>query len=287
MKILFTGAKGMFASDFMNYLDVSSKHDLIGLNRNNLDITNRGSVKKVIKEKQPDVIIHSAAQTNVDLCEEKPEEAYKVNTFGTANVAYYAGTYGSRLVYISSCGLFGDEFKAYSEYDPVVLKSVYSRSKYLGEEKIKKFCPDSFIIRPGWLFGGSKSHSKNFVYKRYLEAKSKGVIESVVDKFGSPTYTFHLAKKIMELLETDYFDTYNITNQGYSSRYDYVKEIVKNFGLKTEVKPVKSDRFPRSAPVPDCEVLDNMNLRFHGFSLLTSWKAAIKEYVEKIKKELN
>lgn len=286
MKFLFTGSGGMLASDFIDYLRQEGRHEIIAYNRQEMDITDRGRVRDVIEESRPDYIIHSAAQTNVDLCEEKPEEAYRVNTMGTGNVAYYSGKYGSTLVYISSPGLFGDEFKEYNEYDPVVLKTIYARSKYLGEERVRQYCPESFIIRPGWLFGGRKEHGKNFVYKRYLEAKTRDVMESTTDKFGCPTYTLHLAKKIMELLKSDHYGTYHITNQGHGSRYDYITEIIMNFGLDTEIKPVTSDRFPRSAPVPDCEVLDNMNLRLYGFGPMPHWKEAIKEYIGKLKMEI-
>ena len=287
MKILVTGSKGMFASDLLRFLDESDNYDVIGFDRAILDITDKDSVKGAIKANRPDVVIHAAAQTNVDLCEENPEEAYRVNTFGTSLVALYARKYGANLVYVSSCGVFGDEVKAYSEYDPVELKSVYARSKYLGEEAVRQQCPTSIIIRPGWLFGGTISHPKNFVYKRFLEGSSKESVESTIDKWGCPTYTLDLAKKILELIETDSFGLFHITNQGRATRFDYVQEILKNFGLKTEVVPVDSSRFPRSAPVPDCEILDNMNLRLCGFKPLPSWKEAIKNYVTKIQIEIS
>ena len=287
MKILVTGAKGMFASDLLGFLDEHDSYDVMGLDRASLDITNRESVKNVIKDYRPDVIIHPAAQTNVDYCEQNPEEAYSVNTFGTSLVAFYARKYGANLVYLSSCGVFGDEVKEYSEYDNVVLKSVYARSKYLGEIAVTQQCPEAIIIRPGWLFGGTINHPKNFVYKRYLEAQTKDFMESTVDKWGCPTYTLDLAKKIIELIETDSFGLYHITNEGSTTRFDYVTEILKNFGLKTEVVPVDSSKFLRSAPVPDCEILDNMNLRLSGLQPLQSWKQAIKEYVNRIQTEIS
>lgn len=286
MKILFTGAGGMLACDFIAYLEEIEGHEVIAMDRSAMDITDRESVKATMEEHRPDVVIHTAAQTNVDLCEEDPEMAYRINAEGTANVAEFCGKRGAKMVYISSCGFFGDEVRPYSEEDPVVLKHVYAKSKYQGEEKVKEFCPEYFIVRPGWLFGGSIEHRKNFVYARYKEALSKDQMESAEDKYGSPTYTLHLAKKIMDLLDTDHYDIYHITNQGQASRYDYVKEIIDAFGLDTEVVPVDSGKFQRSAPVPDCEVLDNMNLRKYAFELLPAWQDAIREYVGKIKGEI-
>jgi dTDP-4-dehydrorhamnose reductase len=286
MKILFTGAGGMLASDFIAYLAELGSHESIAIDRNQMDITDKERVKATLEEHLPDVVIHTAAQTNVDLCEEKPDMAYKINTEGTANVAEFCGKLGGVMVYTSSCGLFGDEVRPYSEEDPVVQKHTYAKSKYKGEEKVKELCSKYFIVRPGWLFGGSIEHAKNFVYTRYKEALTKDRMESANDKFGSPTYTLHLAKKIIELLATDYYDIFHITNQGQASRYDYVREIVEAFSLETEVIPVNSSKFLRPAPVPDCEVLENLNLKRYGFNLLPTWQEALKEYVEKIRVEI-
>ena len=187
------------------------------------------------------------------------------------------------MVYLSTCGLFGDERRCYSEYDPVVLKTRYAHSKFLGEEAVRRVSRRALIIRPGWLFGGIPAHRRNFVYQRYLEAKDKPVVQSVADKFGSPTYTVDLAEKMLELLAADLSGTFHVTNAGGASRYEYMKCIVEAFGLPTVVEPVDSSQFPRPAPVPASEMLANLNLQFAGLEPLGPWDEAIRRYVTTLK----
>lgn len=265
----------------------SNNFCVLNPDKTEMDITNRNCVNKVFEQFKPNYVIHTAAITNVDFCEEFPELALQVNEKGTENIAYYSEKFQAKMVYISSCGLFGDEVRPYRETDEVQLKTQYAKSKYLGEIKVKDNCSRYFIVRPGWLFGGTKEHKKNFVYNRYLEAQKKNEIESAVDKFGCPTYTKHLAEKILVLMKTDYFNIYHITNNGYCSRYEYVKKIISCFdNLKTVVKETDSSSFVRKAPVPDCEILENYNLKDQGFNLLPDWQVGIEEYILKLKKSI-
>ncbi len=285
-KILITGGNGMLAKDSYELLQQDNKTEVIKLNKELLDITNPSEVSEVINHYHPDCVLHAAALTNVDLCEEDRKTAFNVNGYGTENIAYHCAKKDIQMVYISTCGLFGDEFKEYTESDDVVLKTEYSKSKYLGEEKVRELCRKYFIVRPGWLFGGSKKHKKNFVYKRYKEAMSSSQLKSSIDKYGCPTYTYDLAKKINELISTDCYGTYHISNQGYTNRYGYINEIIKLFGLNTQVIESDSSAFKRSAPVPDCEVIKNNNLVLKGFELIQDWEAALEEYIFRLKKEL-
>ncbi|MCX7747427.1 MAG: NAD(P)-dependent oxidoreductase [Clostridia bacterium] len=285
-KILITGAKGMLATDLNAILNGSGTFEVLNLDRQQLDITDPENVEKVFTQFNPQVIIHTAALTNVDYCEEDKEEAYRINGCGTQNIASYSDRAGAKFVYISSCGLFGDEIKEYTENDPVVLKTEYAKSKYMGEQKTRETCEKHFIVRPGWLFGGSINHKKNFVYNRYLEAKQKPQIQSAGDKYGCPTNTNHLALKILELIDTDLYGTYHISNSSFGTRFDYVKKIIDSFGIDIEVVKVDSNSFKRSAPVPDCEIIKNSNLERNGFSLLPDWRDAVEEYVHRLKKEI-
>jgi dTDP-4-dehydrorhamnose reductase len=251
-----------------------------------LDITSRSMVEDVFMQEKPDYIIHTAAITNVDFCEDHPQEAMRVNCYGSENIAVCAEKINAKVIYISSCGLFGDEVKTYIETDPVVLKTEYSKSKHLGEVKVAQGCSRYFIVRPGWLFGGGIQHKKNFVYNRYLEAVKKDEMVAAGDKYGCPTYTYHLATALVNLLNTEKYGIYHISNAGSASRYDYVKKIISCFGLKTNVKKVDSSSFPRKAPVPDCEIIGNENLKKNNFPLLPSWESAVEEYVNIIKNEI-
>lgn len=284
--ILVTGAGGMFASDFISEVKAEKDFEIAAFNRAELDVVNVKNVQEALMYYKPQYVIHSAALTNVDFCESNYKEAYDINVIGTKNVAVWSEKVGAKLVYISSCGLFGDIIKEYSEEDDVVLKTRYATTKYLGEEKVINESNKFFIIRPGWLFGGSIKHKKNFVYNRYLEAKGSPVIKSAIDKYGCPTYTKHLSSKIIELIDTDFFGIYHISNRGSCSRFGYVKSIIDCFGMKTEIIGVKSDEFIRSAPVPDCEILKNENLINYGFGLLPDWEDAIEEYTHYIIKGL-
>ena len=155
----------------------------------------------------------------VDLCETTPEEGYRTHSWASGILARSCERIGATFLYISSCGLFGDELKFYSEYDPVVLKTKFAHSKSLGELEAKNHCQKVFVVRCGWLFGGMSSHRRNFVYQRFKEAREKSVINSAGDKFGSPTYTCDLASKMLELLKTDSYGTYHVSNTGGCSRF--------------------------------------------------------------------
>ena len=249
-KLLITGADGMLATDLADYYKSCGCYHVIQARRSDLDITSKGMVEQLFKVQKPDYIIHTAAITNVDFCEEDPEEAMRVNCQGSKNLALYAEKIGAKLVYISTCGLFGDDIRPYFEEEPVVLKTAYSKSKHCGEIAVAKNCSRHFIVRPGWLFGGGIQHKKNFVYNRYLEAIKADVMVAAEDKYGCPTYTRHLAPSLIDLLTSDKYGIYHISNAGSASRYDYVKKIIDCFNLKTEVRKVDSGNFPRKARYP-------------------------------------
>jgi len=190
---------------------------------------------------------------------------------------------GATFVVVSTCGLFGDEVRFYSEYDPLALKTEYARSKRAGEEAALAFCRRVFVIRPGWLFGGLPTHARNFVVRRWEEARRERVVRSAADKFGSPTSTWDVAARVLDLLGTEAYGVYHVTNAGGSSRYEYVRCIVEAFGLRTPVEPVDSSQYPRPAPVPDCEMLENLNTCFLGLPPLPPWQEAIHRYVTELR----
>lgn len=280
--MLVTGSRGMLATDLA---EVAARrgYEVIGLSHGQLDITQADAVRETLTSLRPDVVVNTPGLA-VDVCEESPERGYRTHTWAPMQMAGACQRLGATMVYVSTCGLFGDEVRAYSEYDAVVLKTHYARSKYLGEEAVRQACDRALIIRPGWLFGGSPSHRRNFVYQRYLEAKDKPVLRSAGDKFGSPTYTADVAERLIELLEAQRYGIYHVANEGGGSRYDYVKCIVEAFGLSTVVEKVDSSQFPRLAPVPDSEMLTSLNLRFAGIAPLEPWQEAIRRFVAQLKR---
>jgi len=253
--------------------------DVLEYSHAQMDIVNRETTRGIITTHKPDSVIHCAAFTNVDACQVDPDTAYAVNTVGTINVATACAEIGAVMVYISSCGVFdGQKAEPYNEFDTPRPLTHYHNSKYQGELYVRDFCSKYFIVRPGWLFGGHPAHRKNFVAARAREAATKSIIESANDKFGSPTYTYDLAKVLIELMQTDAYGVYHVANTGMASRYQYVSEIIHQLGLSNEVRPVDSGRFPRPAPVPDYEALDNMGLRIRGFPPMRPWQDALGEY---------
>jgi len=284
-KMLITGGRGMLASDLAKSMQAESGWEIHALSRSEMDVTDAAQVRRAVEGIRPDVVVHTAV-LHVDAAEDDPEKAYLLNAWATRLLARACDRVGATLVYISTCGLFGHEQKGYTEYDPVILKTVYARSKYEGEVYVNQHCERHYIVRPGWLFGGSISHAKNFVVKRYEEAKSKTDVSSACDKFGTPTYTGDLARGISSLLETGEYGVYHVANGGAASRVEYVRHIIECFGLKTNVSEVESSHFPRKANVPDCEVLDCLNMRYVGLPGLPDWREAIAAYIGEIRADI-
>ncbi len=150
-----------------------------------------------------------------------------------------------------------------------------------------KNCADTYAIRPGWLFGGSIKHKKNFVYQRYLEAIKTPVLKSAGDKYGAPTLVDDLTSKIDEILNVGIPGLYHVTNSGGCSRAEYVKKIVHSCGLDTKVEAIDSSAFPRKANVPSCEMLHNWNLKYLGLKPMPAWEEAIERYSKTMLKEIN
>jgi dTDP-4-dehydrorhamnose reductase len=283
-RILITGGGGMLASE-IELFHLNMGVEVKSLDHCSLDVLDRYAVEKAIAEFRPEVVFHTAA-LHVEACEEDPELAFKLNAWASGVIARNCEKVGAKLIYISSCGFFGDDIKYNSEYDQVVLKTVYARSKYCGEKETLDGSSMTYVIRPGWLFGGSIKHKKNFVYQRYLEAIKSQVIRTAGDKYGSPTFTGDLVQKMDEILEAGSPGLYHVTNAGGCTRADYVGKIVKSCGLKTAVEPVDSSHFPRKANVPNCEMLSNWNMKYLGISPMLPWEEAIERYTRKMLKEI-
>ena len=279
MKAFLTGASGILGTDIKATLE-KNNWEVLGFNSREIDITNLTDVRNKVKDFYPDLIIHSAAMTNVDLCEDDNKAAILANVMGTHNLSLAAATTETKIVYISSCGVYGNgKVTPHNELDPVNPLNYHHYTKLIGEQRIKEHNRNFLIIRPGWLFGGTLTHRKNFVEARRKESTNNPVLKSAVDKFGCPTYTADLANQLLLLLEKDLFGTFNIVNEGTASRFDYVSEIVKNFDLNNTMEPVRSNEFPRKANMPDNETLENMHLTLRNLNSMRHWKDALKEYI--------
>ena len=279
MKILITGSSGMLGHDLIEVL--KDKHDLILSTSKTLDITDKDKTIEFIRENKPDIVINSAAYTDVDGCETNRELAYSVNGEGVRNLAIGCAEVDCPLVQISTDYVFnGKNDRPWVEDDEIGPISVYGKSKLEGEEAILKILDKYFIVRTAWLYG---INGKNFPKTMLELSENHSEITVVYDEVGSPTYTLDLARKISELIETDYYGIYHITNSGSCSWCEFSRYIFELAGRDVKVIPVTAAEFARPAPRPSYSVLENKKLIENGFEPLRNYKEAIKEYIELIK----
>ena len=277
MEILIIGASGMLGYDLIEEI---SNHNLILTNSKTLDITNKKEVMNSISKFKPDIVINAAAYTDVDGCEENEDLAFNVNGEGVKNLALACKKYDAALVHISTDYVFnGENDKPWVEDDPVGPVSVYGKSKLKGEEAIVENMEKYFIIRTAWLYG---YNGKNFPRTMLELAKTHDEITVVYDEVGSPTYTKDLAHAIAQLIESDYYGVYHITNSGSCSWCEFSRYIFEIAERDVKVIPVKASEFNRPAPRPHYSVLENKKWKDNGFKPLRDYKEAIKEYIELI-----
>ena len=279
MKILITGSNGMLGHDLQEVLE--DKHELVLTTSKTLDITDRQHTMDFICEARPDAVINSAAYTDVDGCEENQELAYAVNGEGVRNLALACKEVGCPLVHVSTDYVFDgtarDPIGEDGEIGPI---SVYGKSKLEGEKAILEILDKYFIVRTAWLYG---INGKNFPKTMLELAEKHSEITVVYDEVGTPTYTPDLAWGISQLIETDFYGIYHLTNSGSCSWCEFARYIFEVAGKDVKVIPVTASEFARPAPRPSYSVLDNRNWVENGFEPLRSYKEAIREYVELIK----
>jgi len=286
MKILVTGANGMLGSNLLKLLP----YETVGFSSKELDITDFRTVISVVDCEKPNIVIHTAAYTNVDDCEINPDKAYKINTIGTQNLVNYCMNKDILFIYISSTGIYGTkkQNEPYNEFDEVNPTTIHHKSKYEAEKIVQNHLFKYLILRTGWLFGGDIKHSKNFVYKRYLEASKNSEIYSDNSQIGNPTYIKDLVKQIEILIENKEYGIFNCVNTAHNiSRYDYVKKIVEFFNIDCQVKQASIHMFQRRAPVSKNESATNFKLDLLEMNQMIDWDISLKNYIEKLKEEIN
>jgi dTDP-4-dehydrorhamnose reductase len=293
MKVLVTGANGQLGTDLCKVL---RDFELIPLTHKDIEISDMNSVKQAFSKYKPAIIINTAAFVRVDDCEDEHDKAFAVNALGARNVAVVAQETGAKLVHISTDYVFGgegeplvvsrkvngDKPRPYTEFDTPVPLSAYGRSKLAGENLARHFCLRHFVIRVSGLFGvaGSSGKGGNFIETMLKLAKERHELRVVNDQVFSPTYTLDLARKIAQLMTTDYYGIFHITNRGDCSWYEFTKEILRLAGLRTPVVPITSDQYPQKARRPRYSVLDNYHLRLLGMDDMRPWPEALTDYLK-------
>lgn len=278
MKLLVTGVRGQLGHDIVNECK-KSNIEAVGVDIEEMDITDADKVEVVIKSGNYDAVIHCAAWTAVDKAEEEVELCAKVNIDGTKNIVKVCKELDIPMMYFSTDYVFDgqgkSEWKEYDERNPL---NVYGQTKYEGElavETLNKY----FIVRIAWVFG---INGNNFIKTMLRLGKEHGTVSVVDDQIGSPTYTYDLAKLCVEMIKTNKYGIYHATNEGLCSWYEFACEIFKQAEMDVEVIPVNSEAFPAKAKRPSNSRMSKEMLDKNGFRRLPTWQDALKRYLKKL-----
>lgn len=295
MKVLITGANGQLGHELRRCLEgmtaeigpIPSDYEgseIVCVDRDELDITDRDAVLTFMDEGKYDVVINCAAFTNVDGCETDEDAAYAVNAIGPENLALGANCTGAKLVHVSTDYVFpGNEAGERIESDPTGPISAYGRTKFAGEQAVQANCENAFIVRTAWLYGYV---GKNFVKTMRRLGASHDSITVVDDQLGNPTSANDLAYEILKLALTDSYGIYHCTNNGTCSWADFAKAIMQGSGLDCTVVPVTSQQYkeanPQSADRPAFSSLANKHLQDTIGDEMRDWQVALEEYLERL-----
>lgn len=281
MKVLVTGVKGQLGYDVVNEL-TKRGHEAVGVDVEEMDITDAQAVETTIRDAKADAVIHCAAYTAVDAAEDNVEVCRRVNVDGTANIAKICGELGIKMIYISTDYVFDGQGEHFWEPDDPhkAPLNVYGQTKYEGELAVQKYVDQYYIVRIAWVFG---VNGKNFIKTMLRLGKENGAVKVVEDQVGSPTYTFDLAVLLVDMVETDKYGVYHATNEGLCSWYEFACEIFKQAGMdEVSVTPVKSGEFPAKAARPFNSRMSKEKLSDNGFKRLPSWQDALSRYLKEI-----
>jgi dTDP-4-dehydrorhamnose reductase len=278
LKVLVTGAKGQLGIDVVERL--SQSYEVIGLDREKLDITSLDRVVNIVKEIKPDIIINTAAYTNVDGCEMNIDTAYKINAVGPRNLAVAALEYNIRLLHLSTDFVFdGEKREPYVEFDRTNPLGVYGKSKLAGEDLVREICPRHYILRTSWLYG---INGKNFIKTMLKLSETNNIIKVVDDQVGSPTFTVDLVKVIEMVMKTDAYGIYHASNSGQCSWNQFAKKIFERAGkTDVEVLPITSVELNRPAMRPKYSVMSNLMIKLQFDYCMRNWDEALMQFFAK------
>ena len=286
-KYLVTGFKGQLGYDIKEELNARGEFNVLAIDKDEMDITDREKVMKVILSYKPDVIFHCAAWTSVDKAEEMADLCHEVNVIGTKNITDASVEVGAKLIYMSTDYVFdGTKKGLYNEEDTPNPKNVYGETKFLGEEEVRRN-PKHFITRISWVFG---INGGNFVKSMLKLSKKYPELKVVNDQIGSPTYTVDLAKLLVIMAETEKYGTYHVSNEGYCSWAEFAKYIMEINDKETKITPVTTEEYYKGKDLskiayrPSNSRLDKSKLEENGFDLLPTCQDATKRYCKQLKK---
>ena len=283
-KIIVTGGNGQLGRAINKVYQDSTEYECVNTDVGELDITTIDDVNRFVAEVKPYAIINCAAHTNVNGCETDVDNAYRINAIGPRNLSIAASRYHAKLMHVSTDYVFdGQADVPYTEFDTPNPKAVYGRTKLAGEQFVKAFAREYFIIRTAWLYG----EGKNFVRTMLGLAQNHDRVTVVGDQYGSPTSADELAKAIAYLLPTDNFGLFHGTCEGITNWADFTREIYRLTGKSTVVETVTTEQYDKNvsgvvAPRPAYSVLENYMLKLTTDHMFADWEKAIAEYIKNL-----
>ncbi|WP_315072948.1 dTDP-4-dehydrorhamnose reductase [uncultured Clostridium sp.] len=278
--ILVTGVNGQLGFDVVKELN-KRNIECLGIDKGELDITDSNSVDEYILKLKPECIIHCAAYTAVDRAEDEEEICTKVNVYGTENIAKACKNVDAKMIYISTDYVFNGQGEEPFEVDGNIKPaSVYGKTKYEGELKVKEILDKYFIVRISWVFGINGS---NFIKTMIKLGKEKESLNVVCDQIGSPTYTFDLAPLLCDMAVSEKYGTYHATNEGFCSWAEFASEIMKKENLECKINHIPTSEYPANAARPFNSRLSKKSLVDGGFDLLPNWKDALERYLTELR----
>lgn len=287
MKVLVTGVKGQLGYDCVNEL-IKRGHVAVGVDIDEMDITVEQSVEETLNNVKPDAVIHCAAWTAVDAAEDNEQKVRLVNAKGTEYIAASCKRLGCKMMYISTDYVFDGQGETPWQPDCKAYKplNVYGQTKLEGELAVSALLERYFIVRIAWVFG---KNGNNFIKTMLRLAQTHKTLRVVNDQIGTPTYTYDLARLLVDMIETEKYGYYHATNEGgYISWADFAKEIFLQANLSVEVVPVTTAEYGLSkAARPFNSRLDKSKLTENGFQPLPKWQNALTRYLEDLKDGTN
>jgi dTDP-4-dehydrorhamnose reductase len=277
MKILVTGSKGLLGRTLAPLL-MQQHYEVVGIDVQEADITREDQIVPLIVKTGPELIIHGAALTDLDWCEDHPAETERVNADGTRHVAQACQQLGCELLYISTDYVFGGPpvLEPHPENDPVQPESAYAWSKYHGEEHVRALVSRYYIARTAGLYG---TEGKNFVLAILNKAKKDGKLRVINDQVGNRTYIAHLAAGLSRLITTHAYGTYHVANEGACSWYEFAKDIIRMAGLAdtTTITPISSAEYPSKVKRPAYSALSLLAYEKATGQKMPHYREALKE----------
>ena len=287
-KIIVTGVKGQLGFDCVRELHERGFTNVLGIDKDELDITNELAVHEFFKKEKPEVVMHNAAWTAVDKAEEFKDAVYAVNSLGPKYIAEACKEVGAKMIYISTDYVFNGLGETPFEVDaPKEGLSTYGKTKAQGEDFVMKGTDKYFIIRTSWVFG---INGNNYIKTMLKLAESKTELNIVCDQIGSPTYTYDLSKLLCDMIETEKYGVYHATNEGFTSWCDFTKYIYQVAGITTvNVKPITTKEYqklvPSQANRPLNSRLSKKSLDEAGFKRLPTWQDATERFIKELRKQ--